>query len=96
MNGDFFNTCLYNYDDIMDAYAHSLKKVELTLPCNYNKVIEKACNIGLHELQFDCRNYYVLIIVTAGVMDDFQESLDQLKRVANLPLSVILVRVGNV
>ena len=95
MNGDYFNTCLYDYSDITDAYAHSLKKVELTLPCNYQKVIEKACDIGTHELKYKVRNYYVLIIVTAGVMDDFEESLKEISRAAGLPLSVILIRVGN-
>lgn len=40
------------------------------------------------------RNYYVLTIVMAGIIDDFQDALNELMRAANLPVSVCVVKVG--
>jgi hypothetical protein len=40
------------------------------------------------------RNYYLLIILMAGVIDDFQDALNELMRAVNLPVSVVIVKVG--
>ena len=40
------------------------------------------------------RNYYLLVILMAGVIDDFQDALNELLRAANLPVSVIVIKVG--
>ncbi len=42
----------------------------------------------------DIKNYYVLVILMAGVIDDFEEALNEMMRAANLPVSVIIVKVG--
>ena len=40
------------------------------------------------------RNYYLLVIMMGGVIDDFQEALNELMRAANLPVSVLIVKIG--
>lgn len=40
------------------------------------------------------KNYYVLVIVMAGVIDDFEDALNQILRAAHLPVSVKIVKVG--
>ena len=42
------------------------------------------------------KNYFVLTILMAGVIDDFQESLNQILRAAHLPVSVIVIKIGAV
>jgi hypothetical protein len=42
------------------------------------------------------KNYYVLVLMMAGVIDDFQEALNQILRAAHLPVSVIVIKVGNI
>ena len=32
----------------------------------------------------------------AGMIDDFQESLNEILRAANLPMSVVIIKIGNV
>jgi len=32
----------------------------------------------------------------AGVIDDFEDSLNEILRAANLPVSVIVVKIGNI
>jgi len=40
------------------------------------------------------RNYYVLVILMAGVIDDLQESLNEILRARDIPISVVIVKVG--
>jgi GTP-binding protein EngB required for normal cell division len=42
------------------------------------------------------KNYFVLTILMAGVIDDFENSLNQILRAAHLPVSVIVIKVGAV
>ena len=42
------------------------------------------------------KNYYVLVLLMAGVIDDFEDSLNEILRAANLPVSVIVVKIGNI
>lgn len=40
-------------------------------------------------------NYYVLVLLMAGVIDDAQSALNELLRAKNLPVSILIVKVGN-
>lgn len=64
-------------------------------------MIKYVCDLGQMELGTasdiqQIKNYYVMIILMAGVIDDFEDSLKQILRAANLPVSVIIVKIGNI
>jgi len=40
------------------------------------------------------RNYYVLVLLMAGVIDDLEESLNEILRAKDIPISVVIVKVG--
>ena len=40
------------------------------------------------------KNYYVLVIMMAGVIDDIEDSLNEILRAANLPVSIMVVKIG--
>jgi len=51
-------------------------KVELSLPVNFHKVLEVAAEYAWYEKEsYECRNYFVLTIISVGVIDDFKETL---------------------
>lgn len=39
--------------------------------------------------------YYVLLVVTDGRINDFQDTVDLIVRASSLPLSILFVGVGN-
>lgn len=39
--------------------------------------------------------YFILLILTDGVIDDMQETIDQIVRATSHPLSIIIVGIGN-
>jgi len=70
--------------------------VELSLPVNYQDVLELASEYANYEKEnYEVRNYFVLIYVSVGVIDDFENTLKRLKAINDLPLTVIMVRVRN-
>lgn len=40
-------------------------------------------------------NYYVLIILTDGTVDDFNDTVDKIIEASNLPLSIVIVCLGD-
>ena len=48
----------------------------------------------LHEDIANVKNYYILTILVAVIVDDFKDTLNQMLRAANLPISIIVLKVG--
>ncbi|KAK3200459.1 hypothetical protein Dsin_023874 [Dipteronia sinensis] len=82
-------------DGIMAAYASALHNVALAGPTLFGPVINMATEIAGQSLSHDDRSkYFVLLIITDGVLTDLQETKDALVRASDLPLSILIVGVG--
>ncbi|KAK0602450.1 hypothetical protein LWI29_033509 [Acer saccharum] len=82
-------------DGIMAAYANALHNVALAGPTLFGPVINMAAQIAGQSLSHDDRSkYFVLLIITDGVLTDLQETKDALVRASDLPLSILIVGVG--
>ncbi|KAK0602892.1 hypothetical protein LWI29_037974 [Acer saccharum] len=82
-------------DGIMAAYASALHNVALAGPTLFGPVINMAAEIAGQSLSHNDRSkYFVLLIITDGVLTDLQETKDALVRASDLPLSILTVGVG--
>ncbi|KAH9688635.1 protein BONZAI 3 [Citrus sinensis] len=81
-------------EGIMAAYASALNNVSLAGPTLFGQVINTAARIAGQSLSYDRRKYFVLLIITDGVLTDLQETKDALVRASDLPLSILIVGVG--
>ncbi|KAA8545038.1 hypothetical protein F0562_019863 [Nyssa sinensis] len=81
-------------EGIMAAYASALHNVSLAGPTLFGPVINKAAEIAGHSLTHNSSKYFVLLIITDGVLTDLQETKDALVRASDLPLSILIVGVG--
>ncbi|TXG65754.1 hypothetical protein EZV62_007029 [Acer yangbiense] len=92
---DFLNYQVEGVDGIMAAYASALHNVSLAGPTLFGPVINMAAEIAGQSLSHDDRSkYFVLLIITDGVLTDLQETKDALVRASDLPLSILIVGVG--
>uniref|UniRef100_A0A6A7G5X7 Copine-8-like isoform X1 n=2 Tax=Hirondellea gigas TaxID=1518452 RepID=A0A6A7G5X7_9CRUS len=78
---------------ILDAYRYSLSHVGLYGPTNFSPVIN-------HVAQFarsltDGKNYFVLLIITDGIITDLPATQQALVQASALPMSVIIIGVGS-
>ncbi|KAG0464042.1 hypothetical protein HPP92_020111 [Vanilla planifolia] len=79
---------------IMSAYASALRNVSLAGPTLFGPVINNAATITRHSLTNNKQKYFVLLIITDGVITDLQETKDALVQASDLPLSILIVGVG--
>ncbi|KAI3860034.1 hypothetical protein MKX03_029903 [Papaver bracteatum] len=94
LNGSRNESEVGGVNGIMSAYSSALHNVSLNGPTLFGKVIEKATQIAAESLHSPTK-YFVLLIITDGVVTDLQETIDSLVRASDLPLSILIVGVGN-
>ncbi|XP_077240578.1 protein BONZAI 3-like isoform X2 [Tasmannia lanceolata] len=94
LNGSPIDCEVEGVDGIMSAYASALHNVSLAGPTLFGQVINKAAQIASHSLSSNQIKYFVLLIITDGVITDLQETKDALVRASDLPLSILIVGVG--
>ncbi|KAG5223729.1 COPINE family protein [Salix suchowensis] len=79
---------------IMIAYTSALYNVSLAGPTLFGPVISNAALIASQSLANGGRKYFVLLIITDGVVTDLQETKDAIVKASDLPLSILIVGVG--
>ena len=83
------------YDDLMNMYKLALTQVELSGPTYFGPIIQAAMG-SANECKVRGSNVYqVLLIITDGEIHDMDKTTDLLIQAATLPLSIIIVGVGN-
>ncbi|MCL7035705.1 hypothetical protein MKW94_002201, partial [Papaver nudicaule] len=78
-------------DGILSAYSHALQRITLGNDAAFGEVITKAAELASQSV---LDTYSVLVIITAGVLADIQETIDALVGASACPLSIIIVGVG--
>ncbi|CAO2832693.1 unnamed protein product [Amaranthus hypochondriacus] len=95
-----FNLNGSSYDEvegiagIMAAYNAALQSVALSGPTLFGNVVNKAAEIAAQSLLHTRNKYYVLLIITDGVLTDIKETIDAVVKASDLPLSILIVGVG--
>ncbi|KAJ8302122.1 hypothetical protein KUTeg_021109 [Tegillarca granosa] len=78
---------------VLQAYHNSLRNVQLYGPTNFSPVINHVSRFAA-SMQ-DGKNYFVLLIITDGVITDMHQTMQAIVNAASLPMSIIIVGVGD-
>ncbi|KAF9205905.1 Copine-8 [Haplosporangium sp. Z 27] len=81
-------------DGILAAYWHALQYAELYGPTNFAPVINQTAAI-CNQHRSGAEEYYVLLILTDGVITDMDNTIRAIIAASRLPLSIIIVGVGS-
>ncbi|VYS45458.1 unnamed protein product [Arabidopsis thaliana] len=95
LNGASYGDEVVGVEGIMVAYASALRNVSLAGPTLFSNVVDKAAHTASQSLSQNSPKYFVLLIITDGVLTDMAGTVDALVRASDLPLSVLIVGVGN-
>ncbi|VVA90554.1 unnamed protein product [Arabis nemorensis] len=95
LNGASYGDEVVGIEGIMAAYGNALRNVALAGPTLFSHVVDRAAHIASQSLSTNSPKYFVLLIITDGVLTDMAGTLDALVRASDLPLSVLIVGVGN-
>lgn len=82
-----------NIQEILTHYRNKLSQVQLYGPTNFSPVILNTVEIA--KQYQDGKHYFVLLIITDGVISDMQQTIRAIIHASKLPISIIIVGVGN-
>ena len=96
LNGDIFDPEVDGLDGVVEVYKNALKNVNLYGPTNFAPIIELVADMAEEENVTQAnQKYFILLILTDGIINDMQKTIDQIVRGSNLPMSIIIVGVGS-
>jgi hypothetical protein len=95
LTGDEKNAYADGLDGIMQVYKMSLDNVKLSGPTFFNPIAQKALSFAKEEKQNGSKVYTICLMLTDGMIHDMRQTIDSLYDAAHLPLSFIIVGVGN-
>ncbi|XP_069621098.1 copine-8 isoform X2 [Ranitomeya imitator] len=92
LNGNPQNPYCNGIDGVMEAYYRSLKSVQLYGPTNFAPVINHVARYAASIK--DGSQYFVLLIITDGVISDMAQTKEAIVNASKLSMSIIIVGVG--
>ncbi|CAL1568697.1 unnamed protein product [Knipowitschia caucasica] len=92
LNGNPQNPYCAGIEGVMEAYYQSLKSVQLYGPTNFSPVINHVARYAASVK--DGSQYFVLLIITDGVISDMAQTKESIVNASCMPMSIIIVGVG--
>ena len=82
---------------MLKFYKESLDKIKLHGPTHFSDVINKVIKDVNDDLKSNPQknNYYILMILTDGIINDMNETIDSIVEGSKLPLSIVIIGIGN-
>lgn len=96
LNGDIFAPECNALEGVVQAYQNALSKVALYGPTHFSEILAEI-NGRCEQIEISSYNqeYHILMIITDGIINDMQKTIDEVVRGSNLPLSIVIVGVGD-
>jgi hypothetical protein len=85
----------YGVEHLMAMYKTALIHVELAGPTYFGPLIQETIKLAYECKQAGSNVYQTLLILTDGEIHDMDQTIDLIIQAAELPLSIIIVGVGN-
>ncbi|NXM00131.1 CPNE7 protein, partial [Tyrannus savana] len=81
---------------VVESYQSCLPKIQLYGPTNVAPIITKVARVAADEERTkEASQYFILLILTDGVVTDMADTREAIVRASYLPMSIIIVGVGN-
>ncbi|KAK6308491.1 copine-9-like isoform X2 [Coregonus clupeaformis] len=92
LSGDNENPNCVGIEGVLEAYFQSLRTVQLYGPTNFSPVINQVARSAQDVT--DGSQYFVLLMITDGVISDMVQTKEAVVNAAALPMSIIIIGVG--
>lgn len=94
LNGKVEDPYCFNLEGIMEAYNYSLKNVELNGPTLFCPLLTEVMRMCQTSKEAGDNQYYILMILTDGQINDMEPTVKAIVDSSHLPLSVIIIGIG--
>lgn len=87
------NPEIFTINNVLKEYRNSFKYLQLAGPTNFSPLVQHVVN--KIKAENNPMHYHILLILTDGIINDLQETIDALVEGSFFPLSVIIIGIGN-
>lgn len=96
LNGNIFAPEIHSIDKVIECYQRNVTKLTFHGPTNLAPIIKYTGDIAEHCVMNNALyQYFILLLITDGLVTDVEATKDEIVRCSALPMSVIVVEVGN-
>ena len=96
LNGNPNDPEILGIDGILQAYRNVLNNTELWGPTHFHYFIDRLNDSVKQDIaRENYNNYNILMILTDGIIEDMDETINSLVEASYLPISVIIIGIGN-
>ncbi len=96
LNMNFNDPNIHGIEGIIQAYRNILNNTLLYGPTYFHEIINQVISVVKEEVQVESKmNYTIIMILTDGIIDDMDETIDALVEASFLPISVIIIGIGD-
>lgn len=89
------NPCIFSIDNVISTYRSALMNITLQEPTCFSPVIKTIMD-RITSVQVPGDNkYYILLLLTDGLINDIQETCNLIVEASYSPLSIIIIGIGN-
>ena len=95
LNGNIQNPEINSIDNILLTYRQVLPMITLYGPTFFAPLIRNLNSMVRNDIQQGNKsNYHILMILTDGVINDMNETVDAVVEASYLPISIIIIGIG--
>ena len=95
INGNPNDPEIHTVDKVIEQYHQIMQSLDFSGPTYFGPILRETIKNIKKEKESNHLKYTILMILTDGMINDMNECIDLLVKGANLPLSVIIVGIGN-
>ena len=93
LNGNAEDPNLIQMEGLMEGYRQALPNLTFSGPTYFAPFLREAMNVCL-RMKEERKEYMILLVLTDGNIHDKEEVFDLLVKCGKLPLSIIIIGIG--
>lgn len=96
INQNIFDPELKGIEEVITSYEEILEKIQLYGPTRFSEVIHTSIEYASNaKVCQDKQQYFIVLILTDGIINDLDETVDEIVLACDLPISIIIVGIGH-
>lgn len=95
LNGNPADPEVHGIQGVLDAYNRAIQSYTLSGPTLFSEIIDTATAQSMSPQTQDEQHFTILMIITDGVLNDMQRTVDSIVAASDWPVAIIIVGVGN-
>lgn len=96
LNGDIFNPRVDGLDAVVAHYQRALQQANLYGPTHFAEILKSVNDYAASEpVTQDRQKFHICVIITDGIINDMEKTIDEIVRGSELPVAIIIIGVGD-